>query len=533
MSVTVSDLLCLPSLRQAKVLGGSRGLSKIVSSISVLESTDPDILVNGLFPQGEFFGSEMVITGFLNITDDVERQCANIRQLAEGGEAGLILFYVGVYMPRVDKQLIDLANEMDFVLICMPEGDKNLRYGEVICDVMDCIYRDRARNESIVSEILARVSGLPVHLQSVNTILKMVSDRISASVVLCDSSMRILNLVAWPRNLEDTVKRGMEKLKTYPRDGESQRCAFLPDGKISGFSIQLERGGKLELFLIKEGVPLTEAMSEQVKDVVRLGMNIWGQQHSEVAIHELVHAILQDEPMKMRRLADIFHIHVAAIHEMWILDGEKEDFAKYIKQEIQMLRIFADNCADIVVADVYDDKLLLFLSTPYSLKDARQQIEGLLRQANEVDETTNLTRCSGLRDTKDVRKAYLCHQDYLSDARKIFPGRRHFQIGDIKFAQSCHQLIDSGEQNVEECLKILSDLQTDNEELRLIDTLSTYLLDGESSVTKTSELLYLHKNTIKYRIQRMSDILGYRPDKMPECMELYQAVAVQRLLGTR
>ena len=210
MSVTVSDLLCLPSLRQAKVLGGSRGLSKIVSSISVLESTDPDILVNGLFPQGEFFGSEMVITGFLNITDDVERQCANIRQLAEGGEAGLILFYVGVYMPRVDKQLIDLANEIDFVLICMPEGDKNLRYGEVICDVMDCIYRDRARNESIVSEILARVSGLPVHLQSVNTILKMVSDRISASVVLCDSSMRILNLVAWPRNLEDTVKRGME-----------------------------------------------------------------------------------------------------------------------------------------------------------------------------------------------------------------------------------------------------------------------------------------------------------------------------------
>ena len=55
MSVTVADLLNLPSLRQAKVLGGRNGLGKIVSSISVLESVDPGILIDPLFPQGEFY----------------------------------------------------------------------------------------------------------------------------------------------------------------------------------------------------------------------------------------------------------------------------------------------------------------------------------------------------------------------------------------------------------------------------------------------------------------------------------------------
>ena len=40
MSVTVADLLKLPSLRQAKVIGGAKGLGKTVSSISVLESVD-------------------------------------------------------------------------------------------------------------------------------------------------------------------------------------------------------------------------------------------------------------------------------------------------------------------------------------------------------------------------------------------------------------------------------------------------------------------------------------------------------------
>lgn len=56
------------------------------------------------------------------------------------------------------------------------------------------------------------------------------------------------------------------------------------------------------------------------------------------------------------------------------------------------------------------------------------------------------------------------------------------------------------------------------------------MLDGESSVTQTSELLYLHKNTVKYRIRRISNLLGHKPDKMPEMLELYKACALRRLM---
>lgn len=73
VSVTVEDILKLPSLRQAKVLGGAGGLKKVVSSISVLEATDPSVLVKEVFPQDKYFGSEIVITGFLNCIHDVDR----------------------------------------------------------------------------------------------------------------------------------------------------------------------------------------------------------------------------------------------------------------------------------------------------------------------------------------------------------------------------------------------------------------------------------------------------------------------------
>ena len=54
MSVTVKDLLNLPSLRQAKVLGGAKGLSRVVASISVLESIDPGVLINEVFRRESF-----------------------------------------------------------------------------------------------------------------------------------------------------------------------------------------------------------------------------------------------------------------------------------------------------------------------------------------------------------------------------------------------------------------------------------------------------------------------------------------------
>ena len=53
MSVTVEDLLRLPSLRHAKVLGGAGGLHKVVSSISVLESSS--ICIPRQMPSSGFF----------------------------------------------------------------------------------------------------------------------------------------------------------------------------------------------------------------------------------------------------------------------------------------------------------------------------------------------------------------------------------------------------------------------------------------------------------------------------------------------
>lgn len=529
MSITVADLLKLPSLRQAKVVAGHGGLSKIVSSISVLESTDPGVLVDEVFPQGEYFGSEIVITGFLNMMDDVERQFVNLKRLAEGGEVGLIFYYVGVFLKKIDKRLIDFANERDFVLIVMPEGDVTLRYGEAISDVMELIHRDRADHMFLVSEILARVSDLPPHQRTISTVLKMLSDRISASLILCDASFQILHLIAWPRSEETAIKRGLEQLDAFPADQQSTACTIFPDSRLYRFSIPAEHGTEMELLVLKEGVLPDGMILTQLADVVRLGINIWGQERSEVAIHELIRAILQDEPIKMRQLSNIFHIDVANINEMWMLRCDESQIERFRREGLPLLRDHLGHDSHTVVADLYEGLAVAFMDWIERFPERDVIARDLAQRLGEAGFTLSLTCCYPLNNTSDVRRTYLLHQENIQTALLIWPCRDSYTLQDLEFASECRRIMGESEAALTSALSPLAVLKNVREDNLLIQTLAVYLLDAGSSVTSCAELLFLHKNTVKYRLNRIRELLRHPIDKMPELSYLYRSVALHRL----
>lgn len=527
MSVTMADLLTLPSLRQAKVLGGKGGLHQVVSSISVLESTDPDILVYELFPQDKYSGGEIVITGFLNCRDDVNRQCSILNRLADGGEVGMVLYYVGVYMPQVDKRLIELADERDFVLICMPEGQKHLRYSELISDVMEAIYRDRETNVSLVSSLLARLSSVPYHQQTVGTALHMLCVELSCSAVLCTQERRILNLSTWPSGIEDMIRQGIEACPPLPKGERSMPCPFFSGAQLYRIPIRADLAQPFELFLIKEGAALSRQIIVQAADVTRICINIWGRKHGDVAIHELIRAILQDEPLTMRRLADIFHVDIAAIHELWLLcGGNVSELERHIEEDLELVK----QCADTAIGAMYEGRPVMFLSTPRSLRETETVLQELLQLTWKTNPDTVIVRCSSLSDTTSCRRAYLLTLENLEAAKCIYPHKQIFMLGELELAAACRKRMEEGEAaTVRETLSLAS-LQEDGEKNDLLNTLCAYLLDCGNSVTATAEALYLHKNTIKYRLQKISDLLGFRLGKMPETMELYRSAAMYRLL---
>lgn len=304
-------------------------------------------------------------------------------------------------------------------------------------------------------------------------------------------------------------------------------CPFLSEAQLYRIPIRSDLAQPLELFLIKEGALLSRPIIEQAADVTRICINIWGRKHGEVAIHELIRAILQDEPLKMRRLAEIFHVDIAAIHELWMLCGEHvSELESHMEEGLELVR----QCADTAIGAVYEGRPVMFLSTPRSLRETELVLEELQQQVLNVIPKAVIVRCASLSNTTSCRRAYLLTLENLDAAKQIYPHKTIFLLGELELAAACRERIEEGEAaTIKETLSLAS-LQTEGEETDLLNTLCTYLLDCDSSVTGTAEVMYLHKNTIKYRLQKISDLLGVRLGKMPEMMELYRSAAMYRLL---
>lgn len=530
MSVTIQDILALPSLRHAQVEAGNAGLTSIVSSISVLEYARPTFLQDELFQNNDFQGGEIVISAFISIKDDIEAQCACIQRLHQAGEVGLILYYVGIFLPTIDKSVLALADELAFPIICMPRNRMDQRYSEVIQEVMESIVNDRQKDTYIVSSMLDRISLLPPHQRSMDTLLRMLSDHVHASFYLLDTTNHILNDAAWP-------KLGNVDFADIPMDfhiaSEHNKSTYLVlnQHEFYGNRLRIQNAAQaIYLLVLKEREPLDSMMLSQLQEIVQLFVNIWSQSHGAVRNEELIHAILNDEPAKMRRLAEILRISVANIHSMWILHIPNEKQAQ--RTVIQTItENFLHIHFHLVISAIIEDDLIVFMGEEKEkgseLLLGEQFIDCLKEQGKHAIVCGSYT----LKDTASVRLAYTDVRNYVDTAMLLFPTHSYLTLMQIQYAKLIRQKIDEGEASIKEILAILDfEMRDDEQKEELLRTLCVYLLDGDMRIQKSAELLFVHKNTVKYRIHLLQEKLHSRIDTMPDVQNFYMACALYRLL---
>ena len=179
MNVTVADCLKLPTLREAQLIAGAKGTDRAVSSVSVLEWPETNLLSDELI-----VGNELVISALVTIKDDVSRQCSVLRHLRSMGAAGLVLFYVGVFIPQIDDALIAVADEINLPLIAMPFGRMDFRYSDVITDVVEYIHNRRMHGNYYATELMNSIALLEPQQRNINTALRLLSDRLHCTLLL-------------------------------------------------------------------------------------------------------------------------------------------------------------------------------------------------------------------------------------------------------------------------------------------------------------------------------------------------------------
>nr|WP_281422536.1 PucR family transcriptional regulator [Paenibacillus cookii] len=518
-------MLQLPSFRGAQVVTGASRLHQTVSSLSVLEVADVNFFSQIIQTvQEEWYAEELVISSFYSIKDSVEQQCKTVQYLHDLGEVGLILYYVGIVMPDIADEVVELAESLNFIIICMPRNDYTLRYNEVIYEVMEAIVSNQNVNEHFVNESLEKVSLLPEHLRSVEITLKLLSDRMKANIVLTNSNLDIINRVMWPRNSSLDVASLIRSMAPSILNGGTGEGEVNSPCFVEYKRVHQKNGEILYLFLIKENAKLPPKTMDQIGEVVQVAINLWGDKHNEVSEYALVKAIVNDESEKMRRLAHLLHIDVSAIQMMWLVYIQDLSEERRIRED---LKAHLSQYYKTAVIQTIDHCVVVLLGNcSYKYNEFEIAAE-YIENTSLIAEISSIVYSPRMRNTQDVRRMYQLVQGVEKEVHRMYHHRKLYTAAEVRSMKRAIDLSKQGEEVTEECLSVMEPIMDDPDALK---TLMTFLLDAKGNMDECSKLLFVHKNTVKYRIKKICELIGYDVTINSESYDVYTACMVYRLI---
>lgn len=138
MIVTCKSILRLPYLEKMKLVAGEGGLDNVISWVHVVELPEASDWVKG--------GELLFITG-VGIKDNKKALLKLVRDINDRRLSGLVI-NVGPYIKETPKEVIDLANNLDFPIFELPFEVKLIDITQSICRA---IFENKLQKESMDS----------------------------------------------------------------------------------------------------------------------------------------------------------------------------------------------------------------------------------------------------------------------------------------------------------------------------------------------------------------------------------------------
>ena len=516
LGVKLEELMKLPSLQGATVVAGKRALEREIMSLSFLEACDMSQLRRNVLKPDEYFLGELDITSLYTIKDDPEKQCELIKGMHDLGVVGIIVYYVGVFVPRLDDSFLQTANEINFAIIQMPVNDTNIRFNEAVTEISQMLFE--YRNSEFEPLIMRKLSEVPKWSQTIETALKMLADALNSNVVITNGRNEIEYGARWPRNSELNLAEsinGTEKIY---------------EGSI--FSVELgEKNNnewakdRYDLWLVKERGQLTDKQLQQAKDVVENVLDIWGTSSLHVTYYSLIWGILNNESDRSQRVASKFGIDIKKINVMWIVSiNSIGDF----KEVIDNLDEYLKECYEEVVIDHIDDHIVVMCGGYKRDKAENNVCNEWLDGDFAKKQIETVVYCPKMNELADFGRSYRLVIMHRLALRKVFPNLRFFSLVKCEYVVKTARGLEDNSNTSSDLLGFLNPVKKNEE---LMHTLCTYLLDAQRDLQKTSELLFVHRNTVKYRLKRISEILGCNLLSYDECFAYYLACIAYRLIN--
>ncbi|MFQ7103080.1 MAG: PucR family transcriptional regulator ligand-binding domain-containing protein, partial [Anaerovoracaceae bacterium] len=283
MRVTVADCLELDAFKGAEVIAGKLNLSNDVKTISVLDACNTeDLELDGTEK------TEILLTGFLGIRDDVKKQCELIHDIAARGCAALAVYHVGKVVKKLDEKVVDTADREMLPLILMPEGTGYMR---AITEVMDkVLYGDNFRN-SLISNTVFHLLNFEKHSNFQSAVREAAINNDFQLIILSEDFNPILTVETRHKaTISDAIKLGKE------RNVESNSKAYTMidvNGVLTYWGPVTINSEKYYMFIVDNEDSYTAGEITKLAEIIELAMGMWKYTPERDAKAEFIKALIR------------------------------------------------------------------------------------------------------------------------------------------------------------------------------------------------------------------------------------------------
>lgn len=546
-SITLNWLVYNSSLTNIRCVACVEKLESPVFSITVLD--DPDV-VKWIKPD------ELVLTTGYIFRDSPQMQERLLRELRDADCAALGI-KVKHYFNTIPPNMIRLAEEIGLVLIELPFY---YSFSEICRLVFREMFNQEQTEDALRQQQLETIIDLSFSGASLNKIVRVLSDSLARSVLIIDSGHTCVSVGLMPEDAyllsdENTLQFKLDPLSSsrqYLRG--NSRSLFQQDAMVNGVErrcLVKELAGETGLAcLLLDTSDREEAMAvflERAAVIIAWELRSTGRNPQSVRpYYDYFFDFLNMEQREEKKTVD----EIVKICESYGFDYKSKricvsfipDHKADEKAQLKMLqymrsysrRVLKEACPSFCC---YNDEMIsffFFFAQEQNPTDCLAAVENIV--VEHMAHLATAVICpvwAGMSRLHD--KIETVQTAYSDSVRSIrmgcrlgAPGRIFFYNRLITYFLLADLAPVSLEKIYEDSVKQLVDYDVKNG-TELLNTLTAYYENNFNAVA-TSRQLYLHRNTLLNRLERIRNLLSVDIDDHREFNRLYLGLCAHSLL---
>lgn len=552
MALTVRQCLEIDAWKNVKVVAGEQGLDRNVSFVNILEV--PEVV-------RWMKGGELLLTAGYALKDDPELRKELVYSLVKKNIAGLGI-KPGQYWAEIPPDIIEHANKVGLPILELP---KELPYMELMLPVFEIMISFQLYQLKRAEEIHNRLLEVVLGGGGLTKLCQSLSELVKNPVLILDKSGECLasfpepsqdynyNLVELLEHWATSRSRftGLGANRWHPVElimgDKSQPVILVPIGLnngITAFLVVIEYDNRLDehdVRAVEYAGTIAALVFAKEKAVFEAERQVKGE-----LLEDLISGNFQYEEVIVRR-AGFLNFNIKKPLTVFILDIDgfeqyfinvarrNETLVQILKEEIlqishsaffdypggAMLQMKSDGLVGLVpISEAGDEEKLR--------ERFRQIAEQVSRKHPKVKVSIGVGRTySGLRN---IKRSHREAEVALRVGRSMYGGGCISFFKDLGSYRFLYELkgseaVQSFQNDILNKIK-LYDAQNGT---ALYDTLACYL-KNDRNFRLTAEKMFIHRNSVIYRIKKIEEITGLSLSNPEDCFNLHLSLKLDVIL---